>query len=158
MPGSEANNASSQHSLVLYILRNTCIHTEGVQRERDDVNDIAACLMENPVPFQETKDTQKLLPNCYQQSSKSENFHLIQIYKFKISIQFRMAYHFQIAYVPENIQSIKKYQRGGGQKALWSCTAKMRIASTGSGSAEKSGVFRNQEHGMTAGHKSGDGR
>jgi len=48
-----------------------------------------------------------------------------------------MAYHFQIAYVPENIQSIKKYQRGGGQKALWSCTAKMSIASPGSGSAEK---------------------
>lgn len=48
-----------------------------------------------------------------------------------------MAYHFQIAYVPENIQSIKKYQRGGGQKALWSCTAKRSIASTGSGSVEK---------------------
>lgn len=65
MPGCEANNASGQHTLVLYILRNTCIYTEGVQRERDDVNDIAACLVENPVSFQETEDTQKLLPNCY---------------------------------------------------------------------------------------------
>lgn len=64
MPGSEANNASGQHTLVLYILRNTCIYTEGVQCERHDVNDIAACLMENPVSFQETEDTQKLLPNC----------------------------------------------------------------------------------------------
>lgn len=27
-----------------------------------------------------------------------------------------MAYHFQIAYVPENIQSIKKYQRGGHKR------------------------------------------
>lgn len=27
-----------------------------------------------------------------------------------------MAYHLQIAYVPENRQSIKKYQRGGHKK------------------------------------------
>lgn len=27
-----------------------------------------------------------------------------------------MAYHFQIAYVSENIQSIKKYQRGGDKR------------------------------------------
>lgn len=27
-----------------------------------------------------------------------------------------MAYHFQIAYIPENIQSIKKYQRGGDKR------------------------------------------
>lgn len=75
-----------------------------------------ACLMENPGSFQETEDTQKLLPNCYEQPSTNEHFHLIQIYKVKISVQFRMAYHFQIAYVPENIQSIKKYQRGGHKR------------------------------------------
>lgn len=27
-----------------------------------------------------------------------------------------MAYHFQIVYVPENIPSIKKYQRGGDKR------------------------------------------
>lgn len=64
--------------------------------------------------FQE--DTQKLLPGFCEQPSKNEHFHLIQIYKFKISVQFGMAYHFQIAYVPENIQSIKKYQRGGDKR------------------------------------------
>lgn len=72
--------------------------------------------MENPGSFQETEDTQKLLPNFYEQPSTNEHFHLIQIYKVKISVQFRMAYHFQNAYVPENIQSIKKYQRGGHKR------------------------------------------
>ena len=42
--------------------------------------------MENPVSFQETEDTQKSLPNFYKQPSKNEPLHLIQIYKFKISV------------------------------------------------------------------------
>lgn len=72
--------------------------------------------MRNLVSFRETEEAPKLLPNFYEQPSKNEHFHLIQIYKFKRSVQFGMAYHFQIAYVPENRQSIKKYQRGGDKR------------------------------------------
>lgn len=57
---------------------------------------------------------------------KMNIFHLIQIYKFKIGVQFRMAYHFQIAYVPENIQSIQKYQRGGDKRLSGSVQQKRR--------------------------------
>lgn len=41
MPGSEANNASGQHTLVLYILRNTEVHKGSVQCSRDDGNNIS---------------------------------------------------------------------------------------------------------------------
>lgn len=36
------------------------------------------------------------------------------------------SFFFRWLYVPENIQSIKKYQRGDEQKALWVCTAKKK--------------------------------
>lgn len=67
-------------------------------------------------PFRKLKTLKSCSPISYEQPSTNEHFHLIQIYKVKISVQFRMAYHFQIAYVPENIQSIKKYQRGGHKR------------------------------------------
>ena len=56
-----------------------------------------------------------------------------------------MVYRFQIACMPENIQSIKKYQRVGDKRLSGSVQQKTRIASTGRGPGE-SEVLGHQEH------------
>lgn len=100
-----------------YVFWETLKYTEAACSVRETMGPVlVAYLMENTVSLQETKETRKLLPNFYWQPSKNEHLHLIQIYKLKISVQFRMVYRFQIACVPENIQSIKKYQRAGDKR------------------------------------------
>lgn len=88
--------------------------------------------MENPGSFQETEDTQKLLPNLYEQPSTNEHFHLIQIYKVKISVQFQNGLPFSDCLCARKYTVNKKIPERWAQKALWICTAKMNITSAGS--------------------------
>lgn len=158
MPGSEANDAYMVSTHRFYVFWATVKYTEEACNVREMAwTTLVACLMGNLVSFRETEEAPKLLPNFYEQPSKNEHFHLIQIYKFKRSVQFGMAYHFQIAYVPENRQSIKKYQRGGDKRLSGSEQQKwislQQVAIRG-----ERDIPGNQQHYMTAGHKSGDGR
>lgn len=87
--------------------------------------------------FRKPKTPKKSLPNFYEQSSKNAHFHLIQIYKFKIWVQFRMAYHFQIALCARKYTVNKKIPERWGQKTLWVCTTKTSVTSVGSDSWRK---------------------